>query len=81
MWPEQHRHHDCRTSTAALPTTRCSEAGHVARTDTTERQALGQPGRAEEDSRSREDDRHLLWRTTVKKNPRVFNYRDCLIDF
>ena len=20
MWPEQHRHHDCRTSTAALPT-------------------------------------------------------------
>ena len=40
MWPEQRRHHDCRTSTTALPTTRCSEPGHVARTKTTEGQAL-----------------------------------------
>ena len=35
MWPEQRRHHDCWTSTAALPTTWCSEAGHVARTTQT----------------------------------------------
>ena len=38
--PLQHRDHDCRTSTAALPAASCSEAGHVARTDTTEEQAL-----------------------------------------
>ena len=51
----QRRHHDFRTSTAALPTTRCS----VARTDTTEGQALWRLGGAEEDSRFREGDRHL----------------------
>ena len=31
----QHRHHNCRTSTTALPTTWCSEVGHVARTTQT----------------------------------------------
>ena len=40
MWPEQRRHHNCRTSATALPVTCCSEAGHVARTKTTEGQAL-----------------------------------------
>ena len=37
----QHRHHDYRTSTAALPTTWCFEMGHVARTDTTEDKPYG----------------------------------------
>ena len=55
----QRRHHDCRISTAALPTTRCSEVGHVASTKTTEGQTLQQPGGAEENSRFREGDRHL----------------------
>ena len=41
--PIQCRHHDCRTSTTALPTTWCSEAGQGARTNTTEGQALSQP--------------------------------------
>ena len=53
------RHHDCRTSATALPVTWCSEAGHVARTKTTEGQALWQPGGAKEDSRFREGNRHL----------------------
>ena len=57
MWPEQHRHQDCRTSTAALPTTWCFEVVHVASTNTTEGQALWPPGGTEENSR--EDDRHL----------------------
>ena len=35
------------------------EAGHVARINTTEGQALWQPGGAEEDSRFRQGDRHL----------------------
>ena len=48
--PMQCIYHDCRTSTAALPTTWCYEAGHVARTNTTEEQALWQPGGAEEDT-------------------------------
>ena len=30
------RHHDYRTPAAVLPTTSCSEMGHVARPDTTE---------------------------------------------
>ena len=34
------RHHDSRTSAAALSNTRYFEAGHVARTDTTEGQGL-----------------------------------------
>ena len=55
----QHRHHDCRTSTAALSTTWCYEAGHMAGTDVTEGQALWQPGGAEEDSRLLEGNRHL----------------------
>ena len=50
---------DCRTSTAALPTTWYSEAGHVARTDTTEGQALWQSGGFEDDSHFREGVRHL----------------------
>ena len=48
----------CCSWFAARSTTWCFEAGHVARTDTTEGQALWQPGGAE-DSRFREDDRHL----------------------
>ena len=48
--PMQCRHHDCRTSTAALSTTWCFEAGHVAWTNTTEGQVLWQPGGAEEGS-------------------------------
>ena len=53
------RHDDCRTSTAAPPTTRCIEDGHVARTDTTEGQALRQPGRAKEVGHFCGSDRHL----------------------
>ena len=37
--PMQRTHHDYRTSTAALPATWCSEAGHVVRTNTPEGQA------------------------------------------
>ena len=55
----QRRHLDCRTSTAALSTTRCYEAGHMARSDATEGQAVWQPGGAEEDSCLREGNRHL----------------------
>ena len=55
----QQRHHDCRTSATARPTKRGSEAGHVARTETTEGQAVWQPGRAEEDSDFCEGDRRL----------------------
>ena len=55
----QRRHHDCRTSTAALSTARCYEAGHMAGSDATEGQAVWQPGGAEEDSRLREGNRHL----------------------
>ena len=54
------------TQTTCLQNTYCSivvtwcfEAGHVARTDTTEGQALWQPGGAEEDSCCHEGDRHL----------------------
>ena len=36
------RHHDCRTPTLALPTTWCSEIRRVAKTNTTEGQALWQ---------------------------------------
>ena len=50
--------HGCRTSTAALSTTWCFEAGYVTRTDTTAGQALWQPGGAE-DSCFCEGDRHL----------------------
>ena len=57
--PMQRRHRNSRTSTAALPTTWCFEAGRVARTNTTEGQDLWQPGEAEADSRFRESDRHL----------------------
>ena len=57
--PMQCRHHECRTPTAALSTTWCYEAGHVAWTNATEGQALWQPGGAEEDSRFHEDNRHL----------------------
>ena len=57
--PTQRRHHGCRASTAALPPTRCYEAGHVVRIDATEGQALWQPGGAEEDSCFREGDRRL----------------------
>ena len=57
--PMQCRHHDCRTPTAALSTAWCYEAGHVAWTNATEGQALWQPGGAEEDSRLREDNKHL----------------------
>ena len=50
----------CRDrSVNVLPAAWCSEAGHVARTDTTEGQALWQPGGVEEDSCCREGDRHL----------------------
>ena len=35
------RRHDCSAPAAALPTARCTEVEHVVRTDTTERQALG----------------------------------------
>ena len=55
----QRRHHDCRTSTAALSTARCYEAGHMAGSDTTKGQAVWQPGGAEDDSRLREGNRHL----------------------
>ena len=51
-------HHTRTTSTAALSTTWCFEAGHAARSDTNERQALWYPGGAEEDSRFRVGDRH-----------------------
>ena len=37
----------------------CFEVGHVARIDTSEGQALWQPGGAEKDSRFREGNRHL----------------------
>ena len=57
--PMQRRHHDRRTFAAALPTTWCSEAGHVARANTIEGQASWQPGGAEEDSYFREGVRHL----------------------
>ena len=55
----QRRHHDCRTSTAALSTIWCYEAGHMAGSDASEGQAVWQPGGAEEDSRLREGNRHL----------------------
>ena len=55
----QRRHHDYRTSTTVLPITYCSEARHIARTETTEGEVLWQPGGAEEDSRFREGNRHL----------------------
>ena len=55
----QRRHYDRRISTAALPTTCCSEAGHVAGTNTTEGQALWQPGGDEDDDHFREGDRYL----------------------
>ena len=55
----QRRHHDCRTSTAALSTAWCFEAGHVPWTNATEGQALWQPGGDEEDSCLREGNRHL----------------------
>ena len=57
--PMQRRHHDCRTSTAALSTIWCYEAGHMAGSDASEGQAVWQPGGAEEDSRLREGNRHL----------------------
>ena len=44
---------------AALPTMSCSEVGRVARTNTTEGQALWQPGGAEAGNHFREGDRHL----------------------
>ena len=40
----QRRHHDCRTSTAALSTTRCYEVGHMAGSNASEGQAVWQPG-------------------------------------
>ena len=60
----QHRHHDCRTSTAALSTAWCFEAGYVAWIlqcywVTTEGQTLWQPGGAEEDSHLHDGSRHL----------------------
>ena len=39
--PMQHRHHDCRTSTAALSTTWCYEVGHMAGTDASEDKLYG----------------------------------------
>ena len=57
--PMQHRHHDRRTSTAALSTTWCYEVGHMAGFDASEGQAVWQCGGAQEDSRLREGNRHL----------------------
>ena len=58
--PMQRRHHDGRTSAAALPTARCSEAGHVAWYQWwTSSISPWQPGGAQEDSCFCAGDWHL----------------------
>ena len=57
--PMQSRYHDSGAPAAALTTTGCREAGHMARPDTTEGRTLWQPGAAEEGCCFRAGVRHL----------------------
>ena len=70
--PIQRRHRECKASTSALPTTSCFEAGQVARSNTTEGQALWQHGGAEEDSRFHEGDTDRHLRLAHNKEEKVF---------